>query len=102
MAFFLSIRQCRFYREEWTKGRKGPGRKIRGSSRPPTEVCSNLRKKKQSNKKKKNPHATRAIKGSTSLISKVSKSHLEKKPCDAPSTANGLSKLLGKAARPSP
>ena len=58
--------------------------------------------KKTKQSEKNNPHATRAIKGSTSLISKVSKSHLEKKPCDAPSTANGLSKLLGKAASPSP
>ena len=41
-----------FYREEWTKGRKGPGRKIRGSSRPPTEVCSNLRKKNKAIRKK--------------------------------------------------
>ena len=93
MVFLLSIRRCRFYLEEWTKGRKGPGRKIRGSSKLPTEVfgfhqtLKKKTKKKQRNQKK-NPQATHAIKGSTGLIWKVSKSHLEKKPCDALSTPN--------------
>ena len=58
MVFLLSIRRCRFYLEEWTKGRKGPGRKIRGSSKPPTEVFGfhqtlKKKKKKQGNQKKK-------------------------------------------------
>lgn len=50
MVFFLSIRQCRFCPEEWTKGRKGPGRKIRSSSRPPPEVCSFHQTLKKQNK----------------------------------------------------
>ena len=98
MVFLLSIRRCRFYLEEWTKGRKGPGRKIRGSSKPPTEVFGfhQTLKKKKKNKviRKKNPQATHAIKGSTGFIWKVSKSHLEKKPCDALSTPNvGLNQV---------
>ena len=84
----MKHRQCRFYREEETKSREGPGRKICSSSRPPTEVCGfhqTLKKpEKQTIKKKtksirrKTPQATRAIEGSTGLISKVSKSHREK------------------------
>ena len=37
MVFLLSIRQCRFYREEWTTGRRGLGSKkyvVPRSSRP--------------------------------------------------------------------
>ena len=99
MVFLLSIWRCRFYREEWIKDRKGPGRKIRGSSKPPTEVFGfhqTLKKKKAI--RKKNPQATHTIKGSTGLIWKVSKSHLEKKPCDALSTPNVRLQLSSKAA----
>ena len=106
MVFLLSIRRCRFYLEEWTKDRKRPGRKIRGSSKPPTEVFGfhqTLKKKQKKTKKtkqseKKNSQATHAIKGSTGLIWKVSKSHLEKKPCDALSTPNVRLQLSSKAA----
>ena len=64
-------------------------------------LSSNPKKKQKKNKviKKKNPQATHAIKGSTGLIWKVSKSHLEKKPCDAPSTPNVRLQLSSKAAR---
>ena len=73
-------------------GREGPGRKIRGSSKPPTEVFGfhqTLKKKNKKTKKtkqseKKNPQATHVIKGSTGLIWKVSKSHLEKKTLRRP------------------
>ena len=56
-------------------------------------LSSNPKKKTKKTKKtkqseKKNPQATHAIKGSTGLIWKVSKSHLEKKPWDALSTPN--------------
>ena len=104
MVFLLSIRLCRFYREAWTEDREGPVRKIRSSSRPPTEVCGFHQTLKQKNKaiRRKIPQATRAIKGSTGLISKFSKSHREKSPWDAPSIPNGLLQSLGKAARTSP
>ena len=102
MVFLLSIRRCRFYLEEWTKDRKRPGRKIRGSSKPPSEVFGfhQTLKKSKKNKaiRKKNPQATHTIKGSTGLICKVSKSHLEKKPCDALSTPNVRLQLSSKAA----
>ena len=80
MVFLLSIWRCRFYREEWTKHRKGPGRKIRGSSKPPTEVFGfhqTLKKKKKGNQKKK-PSSHAYYQGVYRLIWKVSKSHREK------------------------
>ena len=53
MVFLLSIRLCRFYRDAWTEDREGPVRKIRSSSRPPTEVRGfhqTLKQKKQKTK----------------------------------------------------
>ena len=52
MVFLLSIRRCCFYLEEWTKDRKRPGRKIRGSSKPPTEVFGFHQTLKKKTKKK--------------------------------------------------
>ena len=67
MVFLLSIRQCRFYREAWTEDREGPVRKIRSSSRPPTEVRGFHQTLKQKNKKqshqKKNPSSHAGYQG---------------------------------------
>ena len=55
----MKHRQCRFYREEETKSREGPGRKICSSSRPPTEVCGfhqTLKKPEKQTIKKKKPN----------------------------------------------
>ena len=67
MVFLLSIRQCRFYREAWTEDREGPVRKIRSSSRPPTEVRGFHQTLKQKNKRqsnqKKNPSSHAGYQG---------------------------------------
>ena len=67
MVFLLSIRQCRFHREAWTEDREGPVRKIRSSSRPPTEVRGFHQTLKQKNKKlshqKKNPSSHAGYQG---------------------------------------
>ena len=67
MVFLLSIRLCRFYREAWTEDREGPVRKIRSSSRPPTEVRGFHQTLKQKNKKqsnqKKNPSSHAGYQG---------------------------------------
>ena len=67
MVFPLSIRLCRFYREAWTEDREGPVRKIRSSSRPPTEVRGFHQTLKQKNKKqshqKKNPSSHAGYQG---------------------------------------
>ena len=67
MVFLLSIRLCRFYREAWTEDREGPVRKIRSSSRPPTEVRGFHQTLKQKNKRqsnqKKNPSSHAGYQG---------------------------------------
>ena len=100
MVFLLSIWRCRFYREEWTKHRKGPGRKIRGSSKPPTEVFGfhqtlKKKKKRQSEKKTLKP---RILSRGLQVDLKGFEITPRKKPCDALSTPNVRLQLSSKAA----
>ena len=74
-------------------GREGPGRKIRGSSKPPTEVFGFHQTLKKKTKKTKKNKAIREKKPSShacyqGVYGSDLKSHLEKKPCDALSTPN--------------
>ena len=103
MVFLLSIRRCRFYLEEWTKGRKGPGRKIRGSSKPPTEVFGFHQTLKKKTKKKTRWSEKKTLK--PCILSRGLqvwferfRNHTKKKPCDALSTPNVRLQLSSKAA----